>query len=43
MEYKGYIARVKVDDGAGVLRGEVVNIRDAITFEGTFYYREESQ
>lgn len=35
MEYKGYIARVEVDDNAEILYGEVINTRDVITFEGT--------
>lgn len=35
MEYKGYIARVEIDDDAGILHGEVINTRDVITFEGT--------
>ncbi len=35
MEYKGYVARIEVDDDAGVLHGEVINTRDVITFEGT--------
>jgi len=34
MEYKGYIGKVVIDDEAGVLYGEVVNVRDVITFEG---------
>ncbi len=34
MEYKGYIGKVEIDDEAGVLYGEVINIRDVITFEG---------
>ena len=34
MEYKGYIGKVKIDDGAGILCGEVINVRDVITFEG---------
>jgi predicted HicB family RNase H-like nuclease len=34
MEYKGYIGKVEIDDEAGILHGEVVNIRDVITFEG---------
>ena len=34
MEYKGYIGKVEIDDEAGVLHGEVINIRDVITFEG---------
>ena len=35
MEYKGYIGKVVIDDEAGILNGEVINIRDVITFEGT--------
>ncbi len=34
MEYKGYIGKVEFDDEAGILSGEVINIRDIITFEG---------
>lgn len=34
MEYKGYIGKVEMDDEAGILHGEVINIRDVITFEG---------
>jgi predicted HicB family RNase H-like nuclease len=34
MEYKGYIGKVEIDDEAGILHGEVINIRDVITFEG---------
>ena len=34
MEYKGYIGKVEVDEEAGILHGEVINIRDVITFEG---------
>jgi predicted HicB family RNase H-like nuclease len=35
MEYKGYIGKVVIDDEAGILHGEVINIRDVITFDGT--------
>ena len=35
MEYKGYIGKVEIDDEAGILYGEVINIRDVVTFEGT--------
>lgn len=35
MEYKGYIGKVEFDDEAGILYGEVINVRDVITFEGT--------
>lgn len=34
MEYKGYIGKVEMDDEAGILHGEVINIRDVITFTG---------
>ena len=34
MEYKGYIGKVEIDDEAGILYGEVINVRDVITFEG---------
>ena len=34
MEYKGYIGKIEVDEEAGILYGDVINIRDVITFEG---------
>ena len=34
MEYKGYIGKVEIDDEAGILHGEGINIRDVVTFEG---------
>jgi predicted HicB family RNase H-like nuclease len=34
LEYKGYFAKVEFDYDAGILQGEVINIRDVITFEG---------
>ena len=34
MEYRGYRAAITFDDDAGVFRGEVVDTRDVITFEG---------
>ena len=34
MEYKGYVGRVEFDDEAGIFHGEVVNIRDVVTFQG---------
>lgn len=34
MEYKGYIAHIEFDDEANLFHGEVVNIRDVITFQG---------
>ncbi len=34
MQYKGYLGQVEFDDEAGIFHGEVVNIRDVITFQG---------
>ena len=34
MEYKGYLGKVEIDDEACILHGEIINIRDVITFEG---------
>ncbi len=34
MEYKGYLGQVEFDDEANIFHGEVVNIRDVITFQG---------
>jgi predicted HicB family RNase H-like nuclease len=31
---KGYIGKVEIDEEAGVLHGEVINLRDVVTFEG---------
>ena len=33
MQYKGYVAKVEFDDEANVFHGEVINLRDVITFE----------
>jgi len=35
MDYKGYNAVVTFDDEAGIFYGEVVDLRDVITFQGT--------
>lgn len=35
MEYKGYVGVVEFDDKAGLFHGEVINLRDVITFQGT--------
>lgn len=35
MEYKGYLAHVEFDSEANIFHGEVTNIRDVITFQGT--------
>lgn len=34
MQYKGYFAHIEFDDEANIFHGEVVNIRDVITFQG---------
>ncbi len=34
MEYKKYLARVEFDDEANIFHGEVINVRDVITFQG---------
>ncbi len=34
MEYKTYFAKVEFDDEANIFHGEVINLRDVITFEG---------
>jgi predicted HicB family RNase H-like nuclease len=34
MTYKGYIGRVEFDSDAKILHGEVLGLRDVITFEG---------
>jgi predicted HicB family RNase H-like nuclease len=35
MTYKGYQAKVEMDEEAGVFHGEVINTRDVITFQGS--------
>ena len=34
MEYKGYVGKVEFDDQAGIFHGEVLNLRDVVTFQG---------
>jgi predicted HicB family RNase H-like nuclease len=34
LDYKGYTGRVEFDDEAGLLHGEVLGLRDVITFQG---------
>ena len=34
MEYKGYFAMVEFDDDDNIFHGEVINLRDVITYEG---------
>lgn len=35
MKYKEYTGHVEYDDEAGILHGEVLDLRDVITFQGT--------
>jgi predicted HicB family RNase H-like nuclease len=35
MAYKGYTGKVEYDDEARLFHGEVINLRDVITFQGT--------
>lgn len=34
LKHKGYIGHVEYDDDAGLFHGEIVNIRDVVTFQG---------
>ncbi|MEI8353860.1 MAG: type II toxin-antitoxin system HicB family antitoxin [Lentisphaerota bacterium] len=34
MEYKGYVGNVEFDDDGNIFHGEVINLRDVITFQG---------
>lgn len=34
MEYKGYVGKVEFDDEANLFHGEVINLRDVVTFQG---------
>ncbi len=34
LSYKGYVGVVTYDDEAGTFHGEVINLRDVITFQG---------
>ena len=34
LRHKGYLGRAEIDQDAGVIRGEVVNTTDTITFQG---------
>jgi len=35
LEHKGYVGRVEYDDEAGLFHGEVLDLRDVVTFQGT--------
>lgn len=34
LEYKGYVGVIEYDDEAGIFHGEVINLRDVVTFQG---------
>ena len=34
MAYKGYLAHIAFDEEANLFHGEVINIRDVVTFQG---------
>lgn len=34
LQYKGYTGRVELDDEAGIFHGEVLDLRDVVTFQG---------
>lgn len=34
MEYKGYVGTVQFDEEAEIFHGEVINMRDIVTFQG---------
>ena len=34
MQYKGYLARIVFDEESNIFHGEVINIRDIVTFQG---------
>lgn len=35
MTYKGYSSKIEFDDEANIFHGEVIGIRDVVTFQGT--------
>jgi predicted HicB family RNase H-like nuclease len=35
LQYKGYTGHVEVDDAVGLFHGEVIELRDVVTFQGT--------
>ncbi|MGM0786910.1 MAG: type II toxin-antitoxin system HicB family antitoxin [Thermodesulfobacteriota bacterium] len=34
IEYKGYFAEIEFDDSVDIFHGEIINMRDVVTFEG---------
>jgi len=35
MKYKGYIGTIEFDDASDIIHGEVIGLKDVITFQGT--------
>lgn len=35
LNYKGYIGHIEFDDDAEIFHGEIINIRDVVTFQGS--------
>ena len=35
MKYKGYMGKVEYDDKAKIFHGEVIGLKDVVTFQGT--------
>jgi len=35
MKYKGYVGQVTYDDDAKIFHGEIIGLKDVITFQGT--------
>lgn len=35
LTYKGYVGHIEFDDEAEIFHGEVINIRDVVTFQGS--------
>lgn len=43
LKYKGYTGRAKFDDEAGLFHGELLDLRDVITFQGTSVEKLEKE
>jgi predicted HicB family RNase H-like nuclease len=43
LQYKGYTGHAGFDDEAGLFHGEVLDLRDVITFQGTSVEELESE
>lgn len=43
LQYKGYKGHAEFDDEAGLFHGEVLDLRDVITFQGTSVEESEKE